>query len=738
MRTLRTSRPAKVTAFLLCVLSLTLALCCAGPLAWTTRMGAGEGYDTYKDNVEELLLENYVTPLTSVLQDFTSQANLPQADPDQRVRALLRDVASWMDQDGNLFYTVRGADGRLIQGSETLGDYRAKHTQTVTLPEIVTVRETYDSAAERDGALDRLRNQYEEVSVLYASDPSEVSYRLTANCYQGRELADTVDMTFFSREQAQSMAAELLETYDRVDYDIQDEGAWSLEAQCVSWEGGETLTVNGFLRAVMAPGGQIWRQLTQTNALYNARPVYQVLLPAGVALGLLCLAFLLWSAGHERDRAGIALTALDRKGPADLLLLVGLAAMLVWLAAGMDTADWQGIPTLFPLLPYGLLCLALAFGLYPLLSLVRRGKARQPGGLLLARAGRLCLRGLNLAGRGLEKLADRLPLFGLAAAVFLVCALAEGLSVAVVAQHNYGGVLLWFLLKALELAGVIWLVLSFRRLQEGGKELAAGNLDYQVPLDRLRGPFRAHGEDLNAIRDAIQGAVEERMKSERMKTALITNVSHDIKTPLTAIVSYVDLLKQQPMPNDEARTYLEVLERQSARLKKLTEDLVEASKASTGNVAVDLAPTDVNLLLAQSAGEYQERLQAAGLTLVLDPAPEDPVILADGSLLGRVFDNLLSNIQKYAQPSTRVYLSSRVEGDRVSILFRNISARPLNISAEELVERFVRGDEARSTEGSGLGLAIAQDLTHLQGGAFSLAIDGDLFKAKVSFPLSAS
>ena len=273
-----------------------------------------------------------------------------------------------------------------------------------------------------------------------------------------------------------------------------------------------------------------------------------------------------------------------------------------------------------------------------------------------------------------------------------------------------------------------------RELQQGGQQLAAGNLDYKVPLDNLRWDFKAHGEHLNSMRTAIQAAVEDQMKSERMKTELITNVSHDIKTPLTSIVNYVDLLKKQEMPTDEAKEYLEVLDRQAGKLKKLTEDLVEAAKASTGNMTVNFQRTDVNVLLTQSSGEYQEKLQSKNLQLLLTPAQDNPAISADGRLLWRVFENLLSNIYKYALPGTRVYLTCQATETQVTITFRNISANPLNISADELMERFVRGDDSRHTEGSGLGLSIAKSLTQLQNGTFDLAIDGDLFKAILTFP----
>ena len=225
------------------------------------------------------------------------------------------------------------------------------------------------------------------------------------------------------------------------------------------------------------------------------------------------------------------------------------------------------------------------------------------------------------------------------------------------------------------------------------------------------------------------------MKSERMRTELITNVSHDIKTPLTSIINYVDLLKKEGVDSENAPEYLEVIDRQSARLRKLTEDLIEASKASTGNITVNAERTDVNVLLSQANGEYQSKLAARDITTVLSLSETSLFILADGRLLWRVFDNLLGNINKYAQSGTRVYLSSEHDRDgKVRITFRNISHAPLNISGDELMERFVRGDASRNTEGSGLGLSIARSLVELQGGTFDIEIDGDLFKAILTFP----
>ena len=225
------------------------------------------------------------------------------------------------------------------------------------------------------------------------------------------------------------------------------------------------------------------------------------------------------------------------------------------------------------------------------------------------------------------------------------------------------------------------------------------------------------------------------MKSERTKTELITNVSHDIKTPLTSIVNYVDLLKGLEIENECAKEYLDVLDRQSQRLRKLTEDLVEASKASAGSIPMELERTDAELLLTQALGEYEDRFRELQLEPVSRLSAGNTTIMADGKLLWRVFDNLLSNICKYSLPGTRVYLNTEVQNGYITVSFKNISRYALDISSEELMERFVRGDASRSTEGSGLGLSIARSLTTLQGGTFQISIDGDLFRADISFPV---
>jgi signal transduction histidine kinase len=244
--------------------------------------------------------------------------------------------------------------------------------------------------------------------------------------------------------------------------------------------------------------------------------------------------------------------------------------------------------------------------------------------------------------------------------------------------------------------------------------------------------FEEHGNNLNKISEGMTKAVEERMKSERFKTELITNVSHDIKTPLTSIINYVDLLEKEELNNDKATEYLEVLDRQSSKLKKLIEDLVEASKASSGNLPVNLEKLDVGVFLTQTVGEFEEKLSIAGIELIIKK-PEEPVfIMADGRHLWRIVDNLMNNICKYAQPQSRVYVNLEADAN-VRITFRNISKYQLNVTGDELMERFVRGDKSRNTEGHGLGLSIAQSLVTLISGKMEIVVDGDLFKVVIEF-----
>ncbi len=291
----------------------------------------------------------------------------------------------------------------------------------------------------------------------------------------------------------------------------------------------------------------------------------------------------------------------------------------------------------------------------------------------------------------------------------------------------------WFISRCFIIPAVLLIAITFKRIQNGSKKIANGNIDYKINTDNMLFDFKQVGENLNNINRGMKKAVDEQMKSERFKTELITNVSHDIKTPLTSIINYVDLIKKEDCENEKIKEYTEVLDRQSSRLKKLVDDLVEASKASSGVLAVDMKPCEIGVLLSQTAGEYGEKLEKAGLELVLTK-PETPVtVMADGRHLWRIFDNLMNNVCKYSLPSSRVYLTLEEQNGNAVVTFKNISKTPLNITSDELMERFVRGDSSRNTEGSGLGLSIAKSLTELQKGNFDLTVDGDLFKATLTF-----
>ena len=302
-------------------------------------------------------------------------------------------------------------------------------------------------------------------------------------------------------------------------------------------------------------------------------------------------------------------------------------------------------------------------------------------------------------------------------------------------RFHYGG--LWFII-ALFLVQLILsgkFVLDLKKLEKTGAEISCGSSNAKIDKKSLLPSLRKHAESLNNIGEGIDEAVNRSIKSERMKTELITNVSHDIKTPLTSIINYVGLLKQEGLSSDSAPEYLEVLDRQSQRLKKMTEDLVEASKAASGNINVEAENTDINIILSQALGEYEEKLSARKLSVVIRKEDGVNSVYADGKLLWRIYDNLLSNVCKYALSGTRVYVDMRNEGDRVLTVFKNVSAEPLEHTSEELMERFVRGDSSRNTEGSGLGLSIAKSLAELQEGSFSIETDGDLFKAALSLPI---
>ena len=336
-------------------------------------------------------------------------------------------------------------------------------------------------------------------------------------------------------------------------------------------------------------------------------------------------------------------------------------------------------------------------------------------------------------GRAMDRFYRMLPLMWqwLLAGLGMWIAILFGYLLCFESYNPLGWLLGIFFGMGATLAVVFYGSYCFGKLRSSAKAMAKGNLHSKLDDKTMLGCFHDFAADLNALGDTCVEAARKQMKSERMRSELITNVSHDIKTPLTSIINYVDLL-QKAETEEQKQEYLEVLDRQSQRLKKLIEDLMDMSKASSGNIAAEIIPTDVTEAVHQALGEYADQMERCGLRVVTGLPGEPMMALCDGKLLWRVLNNVLSNTVKYAMPGTRVYVNAARRDSSVEISIKNISANMLNISADELMERFIRGDESRNTEGSGLGLNIARGLMELQGGALELTVDGDLFKVTLT------
>ena len=454
---------------------------------------------------------------------------------------------------------------------------------------------------------------------------------------------------------------------------------------------------------------------------------------------LFLLIFLARTAARRED--GELQGGWQEKIPFDLYLLVDGTIIALLCVAVEEVYSYVSFYT--P--PYDVLLLAMSFALAVLVfaAWVTFCARVKVGGLwkgtIVYSLLRLCWKVLKWCwgvlcaiGRGMMNLLHAIPMIW---RTVVLCILASVATMILAGEFYYGGVQLIVFLLVLSVAACLFSA-QLRKLQREGEALAAGDLDAQVDTKWMYWDVKRHAENLNSIGDGMAAAIDKQLKSERLKTELITNVSHDIKTPLTSIINYVDLL-QHEHTSEQEEEYLAVLKRQAFKLKKLTEDLVEASKATTGNLPVNAVRCSMNELLAQVEGEYGDKLAAAELTLVSVMPEKELFCCVDGALMWRVIDNLLSNICKYAQNGTRVYLTLDKTGGEAVVTFKNTSRAALNIPAEELMERFVRGDSSRSTEGNGLGLSIAQSLTELQGGKMALAIDGDLFKAILRFPTVA-
>ena len=471
--------------------------------------------------------------------------------------------------------------------------------------------------------------------------------------------------------------------------------------------------------------------------VYDSRGTAAAVTAIGIFFSIVLMVILVCIAGSDREKK-----SLIKKLPMDLLLVISIIAFtgaIQWMYA-IRLSGYNYLELLFSVGIMALILTVIASAVI-LIFTVQVKAGTWVRSTVIYKAAVLMIRLLKVMCRFFINAFRDVSLVW-KAGIAVATGLFINLILMIMAINSYGaggGVMfLWFLGAALTASLIIYISACLKRLMLGGIHIAEGDLDYRIDTKGMFLDLKKHADDLNDIRSGISKAVEEKLRSERFKTELITNVSHDIKTPITSIINYVDFLKKEDIQNEKAQEYIEVLDRQSQRMKKLTEDLVEASKAATGNVKLELEPCDAQVMMMQVMGEYQERAESEGLEIISSMPPDNIRIMADGQSLWRVFNNLFSNICKYSQPGTRVYQILEEKDGKAVITYKNISKYELNISSEELTERFVRGDSSRHTEGSGLGLSIARNLIELQGGRFNIFIDGDLFKVVIEFDVLES
>lgn len=498
------------------------------------------------------------------------------------------------------------------------------------------------------------------------------------------------------------------------------------------YQKGDTYTMDCFVKEKLTAQDNYSTAEYWTNYAWSMR--YAIIVIAAISLltAILLFIFLMCSAGHRKGRDGITPNGID-KIPFDFFLATLTTVAFIEFAL-LDGIDHKNSTIVFVLFLAVFAVLDILLTLLLFMSFATRYKL---GGwwknTIVYHVLKFISKVIYNVCHGIKYLFAHLHLLWKVIIGMIGLSILELIVFAALLYEPDILLTMWMFEKIILFTAILFIVISLRKLQVGGQKIAAGDLNYHIDTKHMFWDFKRHAENMNSISGGMSKALDGRMKSERFKTELITNVSHDIKTPLTSIINYVDLIKKEDIEDERLKEYVDVLGRQSARLKKLIEDLVDASKASTGNLPVNMDRTEIGVLLTQTAGEYEGRLESSGLELILKQPEDEVFIMADGRLLWRVFDNLMNNICKYSQSSTRAYLNLEKINGQAVITFRNISKCALNITSDELLERFVRGDSSRNTEGSGLGLSIARSLVELQDGQLELYIDGDLFKVVLQF-----
>ncbi len=596
--------------------------------------------------------------------------------------------------------------------------------------------------SENDGKLEVIKEEYSHISV----GDSEASNRIYIAYFQPLNFSNhyihedmygnailvidhAIEYNLTDSDQNQFVYNNLLEKYKETD--LFNKASWDYNS--TTGEYVETFYM-GYSQPVVIEYS-VKSDLTahdhyaQSYQLKYLTQIFDMAMPVFIIcciVVLITFAYLVWAAGHKKNVEGIYVNGFD-KIPYDIVLAVYGIAVLVGLAI-VTECGYSIRSTVACSIP--LCVVVMLFPVFLVTTATRMKVGRLFKNTVTAGVLKWLFKLLKNAFGWFKSIFSylrtnvkiywkwTLVLVAIGILEFIVCA----------ATYNMEFTLMVLVCDFVVVAVVLAIAaINMHKLKEGAKEIASGHEGYKLDTEHMLWEFKNHAETLNNINDGISVAVNERLKSERMQTELITNVTHDIKTPLTSIISYVDLLSKEELNNEKADEYVEVLARQSDRLKKLIQDLIEASKATTGNLKVEMTDVDVKVLLEQSLAEFSDKLEAKGLKPVVNYKTEDTVVKADGKHLWRVFDNLINNISKYAQDNSRVYIDVE-RGDKLKVSFKNISKDELNISGDELMERFVRGDKSRNTEGNGLGLSIAKSLMKLQDGDLDITIDGDLFK----------
>ncbi len=448
-----------------------------------------------------------------------------------------------------------------------------------------------------------------------------------------------------------------------------------------------------------------------------------------ILIWLIIIIYLSIVAGKRDDSGEVYLNLFDRI-PTEILFLAAItwSLVFVWGTARMFYLYIDGSYTSLMLVAGGVTFVGMAFVQIFYLSFVRRIRA---GVLWSGSILNWFFRGIGLLFTSRKSLTKMVIWFFLHLLACLI--LFPMIAMPYERKMFTVGVGMFSILCGVEAVLIIREGAQRNKVLDGISKIASGDLEYKIAEEELKGDNRRLAHAVNDIGEGLHRAADNSMKNERLQADLITNVSHDIKTPLTSIINYVDLLKREKLENERAHNYIKVLDAKSQRLKQLAEDLVEASRISSGNIKLEMERINLVELVYQTEGEFAERFEERGLNIVSNLPRESIVILADGRRIWRVLENLYNNVAKYAMEGTRVYVDMYADGNQVLFSIKNISENPLNIEADELTERFIRGDISRSTEGSGLGLSIAKNLMNLMGGTFQIYLDGDLFKVMIGF-----